>query len=169
MGMIYKWRNGSHITGIDPAQAVERLSSIPARHGIDEGGLSAEIVLDDSRDVSSPLHPAFQWDNEVAAEQYRLNQARHILSCVVVVKTTEEGKELPETARRMFVAVRKDNEASAHLYVLTTVDTVDQRLQQALRELESLERRFGDIDELAAVFATAAKIRTGMQRRRKAA
>jgi len=169
MGMVYKWKNGSRITGVDPTEAVERLSSIPARHGIDEGGLSAEIVLDDSRDVTSPLHTVFEWDDEVAAEQHRLAQARHILNCVVVVKTTDEGAELPDTARRMFVAVRQDSDATAHLYVPATVDTIDRRLQQALRELESLERRFGDIDELAPVFAALANIRSGKQRRQKAA
>jgi hypothetical protein len=169
MGMVYKWRDGARLTGVDPTAAVERLSSIPARMGIDEGGLSAEIVLEDSRDVSSPLHPAFEWDNEVAAEEYRLEQARHVLASVVVVHVNDEGAEQSETARRMFVAVRKDGESQSHLYMPVTVETANARLMQALRELASIERRFGDLPELAGVLTALVKARNMMEKRRNAA
>jgi hypothetical protein len=49
------------------------------------GRLTAERVLDVARDPGSALHDAFEWDDGVAANEYRLIQARSVIRAVVIV------------------------------------------------------------------------------------
>ena len=50
-----------------------------------QGKVVPEVVVAEARQLSCPLHNYFEWDNTVAAEQYRLQQARHLLNHLTVV------------------------------------------------------------------------------------
>jgi hypothetical protein len=80
----YEWKLKSLAKGIDPDVAIQELERIESIYGI----LSPENVLNESRDQNAILHPLFEWQEDVAAEKYRLQQARFILNnvCVKVVK-----------------------------------------------------------------------------------
>ncbi len=54
------------------------------------GRISPPIVLEDARDPKSPLHNAFEWDDSIAGEKYRLEQAGDIIRCYKVETTVEE-------------------------------------------------------------------------------
>jgi len=43
------------------------------------GILTPSAVVDEARPEDSPLHAAFEWDDSIAAEKYRLEQARRLL------------------------------------------------------------------------------------------
>ncbi len=49
-----------------------------------DGRLTPERVLTDAKRPDSPLHKHFQWDNEKAAEQHRLDQARTLIRTVKI-------------------------------------------------------------------------------------
>lgn len=60
------------------------------------GRITPEQIVDAARDESSPLHQYFEWDNRIAAEQYRLMQARTLLrSCQVDVKIEDHKVRIP--------------------------------------------------------------------------
>jgi len=80
-------------------RAVEVLSDIHRRHGL----LDAETVVAEARPKNSPLHRYFDWDNKVAGERWRLEQARQLIRRAVIVI----GE--PETKCRAFVHVRSAN------------------------------------------------------------
>lgn len=44
------------------------------------GRLTPDAVVADARDPESPLHDAFEWDDREAADRYRTQQARHLIS-----------------------------------------------------------------------------------------
>lgn len=44
-----------------------------------EGLLTPQVVLDTARDPNHPLHNRFEWDDSVAAERYRLEQAHKLI------------------------------------------------------------------------------------------
>ena len=50
-----------------------------------EGNLNPKEVLRDARNPNSPLHQLFEWDDSVAAEAYRLMQAKQVVRYVVRV------------------------------------------------------------------------------------
>ena len=49
-----------------------------------QGTLSSQVVVDEARDISSPLHPFFQWDDSIAAEAYRIQQAESLIRRVKI-------------------------------------------------------------------------------------
>lgn len=70
--------------------------------------LTAENVVETARSTKNPLHKCFEWDNKKAGEQYRLHQARKIISCVTVVKHI--GNK--DVSVKAFVNIRKDNKGN---------------------------------------------------------
>jgi hypothetical protein len=58
----------------------EQLARITALE--QERRLTPATLVTDARDPQSPLHTLFEWDNERAAEEYRLNQAREVIRAV---------------------------------------------------------------------------------------
>mgnify|MGYP001809541431 CR=1 FL=1 len=67
--------------GIDPQAAGEELERIKQR----DGTLTAPAVVDEARPDDAVLHPAFEWQDPVAAERYREIQARTLIKKVRVI------------------------------------------------------------------------------------
>lgn len=47
-------------------------------------GLTPESLVDASRDEKAPLHNEFEWDDTIAAEKYRREQARCIIRHLII-------------------------------------------------------------------------------------
>lgn len=60
----------------DPERAVAALDKLVDTFG---GIISPRDVVDAAKNEASPLHPFFEWDDSVAAEKYRLGEARNLL------------------------------------------------------------------------------------------
>lgn len=63
-----------------------RLEKIASLNG---GRLTPDAVLKDAKSASSPLHDQFEWNDSVAAVQWRLAQARELIRSVKVEVQTE--------------------------------------------------------------------------------
>lgn len=50
------------------------------------GGATPDKVLTLAKNPDSEIHDFFEWDNRLAAHQYRLQQARKLISCVCIVE-----------------------------------------------------------------------------------
>lgn len=57
------------------------------------GTITKEEFLERSRPSDAPTHELFEWDDSIAAEQYRLEQARHTIGHLRVVYLGEDEKE----------------------------------------------------------------------------
>jgi len=149
--MIYKWKTGSHHSpDIDAQVAGEELERIRVRHN---GRLENADVVDAAKDERSPLHPAFEWDDETAAHAYRLDQAGNLIRAVDVVIEKPSGEARPI---RAFVSVKRDEDRSytSVQHALSDVDLRAQVVAQAWAELEAWRKRHAELVEFAAVFAT---------------
>ena len=61
----------------------------------DEGELIADHVVEVARADDHPLHPAFEWDDAVAAHAHRVEQARELIRSVTIAfVTNEEASEM---------------------------------------------------------------------------
>ncbi len=88
--ITYNWRHGAHINGGVAADvAGEELSRIQEEYGY----CTADLVVQESRDPEAPLHPAFTWDDERAAELYRLHEARTVIKAIEVVYEDSTASE----------------------------------------------------------------------------
>ena len=108
-------------------------------------GLTAQNLLDANRDADAPLHDAFEWDDTAAAEAYRLNQAAHIIRCLV---TITEDKEPP--VRAFFTVERKVYESTE--VILSDAKKADDLLRIALRELNAFKLKYQQLQQLKPIF-----------------
>ena len=52
----------------------------------------SEVLLQQAKDPQHPLHPYFEWDDEVAAEKYRLGQQAELLkACEAEIEAWEHS------------------------------------------------------------------------------
>lgn len=63
-----------------------RLAELETKGG---GVLTPDMVIADARHDGSPLHAHFEWDDNKAAQAWRLEQARTLIRSVMLVVTTE--------------------------------------------------------------------------------
>lgn len=129
----YLWKLKSLAKGIDANEAVKELERIESVYG----KLTAEHILSESRDPQAVLHPIFNWDDEQAAEQYRLNQARTILNNIQV-KTITNGE--PKLISVYEVVNKGENRTYKNIESMSPSD-VDYVKKVALRELNSAKQK----------------------------
>jgi hypothetical protein len=147
MAEEYRWRAGG--AGIDPQVAGAEL----ARIGRKRKALRPAYVVDASRPPDAPLHGAFEWDDSIAGESYRVEQAKSLLRHLVVVRIGDG----PVAPVRAFVSVESTDKSAQPQYV-KTVDALrhprrrSEVLQQALDDLNSWRRKYSRLKELARVF-----------------
>jgi hypothetical protein len=114
------------------------------------GILNPHDVVETAADENNVLHDSFCWDNEQAAGQYRLVQARQLIRvCVTKVDS------LPDPVR-VYVSLesdRIDGGYRARSEVLAEAALRVALLQQAKRELRRLAAMYGQLEELAGIFS----------------
>lgn len=91
----YQWRDSFlNFYRLDANIAGEVLADLESS----EGQLTAQGVVDAARPKDSPLHPAFEWDDQKAAESFRLVQARSMIKSIeVVVQAPDADAVTPKT------------------------------------------------------------------------
>ena len=122
----------------------------------DENKLSPVQVLEIAKDVNSPLHDLFEWDDTVAAEKYRLLQAQKIIQQIVIVND-HPNAEVREV--RAFVTECKNN---GHYQVITKViedpNAYDVLLKRAKLELQAFRNKYQSILEFKELFDEIDKV-----------
>lgn len=150
----YVWRPGARVR-IDAQVAGEELSRIEMAHN---GRLDRKDVLDAARAPSSPLHPAFDWNDAEAAESWRLQQASMMIASITTVVEKDGVISAPV---RAFVSVMRDDDRSyinvAH--ALSEEDLRRQVLGRAVRELRAWRDRYDELVELADIFSAVDQAR----------
>lgn len=116
------------------------------------GVLNPEEVVEAARPVSSVLHNQFCWEDDKAAQNYRIWQAR------VLIRTTVRYIEIngDRRAARVFVSLSTDREDEGGyrdvIAVLNDKSMRQQMLEDALNELRTFEVKYSHLKELDAVF-----------------
>lgn len=121
-------------------------------------GLSPKSLLDASRNENAPLHDEFEWDDNVAAEHYREQQAKDIIRNIYVVGVEREEKEM---TIRAFVNAKSETRPGSYHNIRAAVQDVDmktQLLESAKRECNSFIDKYEKIKELCGVIREMRKI-----------
>ena len=133
------------------------LEALLERHG---GRISPAIVLEAARDPASPLHDHFEWDDDRAAEQYRLAQAGQLIRRwrgVLTRAAGEDGRVAVTITRRVESPAAGRAKGAASYIALEDIlaDPVrrDDLLRTVLRELRAYRRRYAGLAALGAVWA----------------
>lgn len=156
MSIKYVLRNGARIA-IDPNVVGTALETMAEQYG----QLTPKLVVEESRPVDAPLHPVFEWDNLVAGELYREQQARHLMRSIKVVM--DNGDE-----RHCFVNVAQESADEpdidpVRVYMPLSRAMLDEQLRKqvlatALAELRAFRKKYAELKELAKVFESIAQL-----------
>lgn len=114
---------------------------------IGNGKVTPQEVLEKARDVNSELHKCFEWNDSIAAEKYRLQQARSIIINLVYAPKKEE-----EQSVRCFSLTSEAKTYQPTKQFLVQEDEYQTLLKRALSELESFKRKYHTLTELESVF-----------------
>lgn len=114
---------------------------------IGDNQIVPQEMVDMARDENSELHKCFEWNDTVAAEKYRLQQARTILSMLVFRPKTEEERSV-----RVFSLTTEKSTYQPTKQFLVQADEYQDLLKRALAELEAFKRKYRTINELEGLF-----------------
>jgi hypothetical protein len=114
--------------------------------------LTPDLVVDVARDPEHPLHSRFEWDDSVAGEAWRRQQAHDLIRKVKVVYR-EADESGPEKSVRAFHAVRSDK---GHVYEPVEKVVADDFTRRLLlndmeREWKALHQRYQEFEEFLAM------------------
>jgi len=116
-------------------------------------------VVERAADPDSPLHGCFEWDDTKAGQEYRLQQARHLIRVTVCLLPYHKGRTI-----KAYVSMQADRHIPGGGYrslvdVMTNEESRAALLEQALAELGTWKRKYHDIKELEPVFEAMGKVR----------
>lgn len=156
----YEWRPGGGRFGVPAAVAGAAVEAVRAANG---GAVTPAALVDAARHPDAPLHPAFEWDDTVAAEKYRREQARGILRSLELVVEKKGPAGGPPVRQIAFACVDAPATGRAYLATAEIVAAPDLRRQliaDALALFEGARRRFVHVsEELTPVFAAVDEVR----------
>lgn len=160
--VVYSWTYGAP-GGVKPEVAASVVEAIYA----EQGAVTPEAVLEQARSEDAPLHPAFEWDDAVAAEAHRQDQARSLLRRLTVSYRRTDGSLTTPTRYVVKLLARADeddpeDEALAeatqpHIYLPVRRVMSDEVLRrkyvrEAYLSVVSWRRRYRDVAEFARLF-----------------
>lgn len=122
----------------------DQLQDIYEKHG----KLTPPLVVDTARDPEHPLHDRFEWDDAIAGEKWRREQAHELIRSVKIVRKDDDGKAIgPEV--RVYHAIRGNEGVVYEPVERITTDPFLSRLLMAdmEREWKTLRTRYERFNE----------------------
>lgn len=105
------------------------------------GKLTAEVILDAATDPESPLHTHFEWDQAVAAHEYRLVQARELVRRAETV--------IMERPVRKFVFIKSASSYQPIAEAMKTKDWREEVLAEFRRDADRFEQKWANHKHVA--------------------
>ena len=164
----YKFKMpGFHKVSAETAGKVcQELSSTPE-------GLTPERLVDVSRPEDAPMHKEFEWDDSIAAEEYRKEQAKKVIRNIIIVKsdtgkerelnlvlatdeeeeyTEDEDSTVEEPVDRGFVSTGERTSKYVTLFsALTNEEWRKSLLESAKRDMRAFKAKYHRLEELSKI------------------
>lgn len=137
----YKWKLAGLGKGVDVALVVEELTRLQEVNRI----LTPEVVVRAAEDNNSILHKLFEWDENKAAYNWRLQQARTILNNIeVTIITDGEPREIAVFE----VTTRSEGYKSVDTFTNEDIDFIR---ANTLRQLNTMKHKLKTYKEFDKV------------------
>lgn len=137
----YKWKLAGLGKGVDVALVVEELTRLQEVNRI----LTPEVVVRAAENSESVLHKLFEWDENKAAYNWRLQQARTILNNIeVTIITDGEPREIAVFE----VTTRSEGYKSVDTFTNEDIDFIR---ANTLRQLNTMKHKLKTYKEFDKV------------------
>lgn len=159
--------------GTAPDTAPEILRRALAEIEDGSGRLTPDVVLAHAQAPTHPLHDRFEWDNEKASHQYRIEQARALIRSVQVVITIDHHTISPSYYVRD-PRMEHDEPGYVSLDQLRTkpdiarsmIDAEFARVLSLLKRAEDLAEALGLAPVVKDIAARVKRVRTRAQQKK---
>lgn len=111
---------------------------------------TAEQIVNRAKDENTELHKCFTWDDEAAAEKYRIIEARQIVRHLVREELPDAKNDTPPL--RVFY---KTNNGEGYKHIERTIlrkeDEYQALLARAMAELRAFKAKYSMLEELREI------------------
>lgn len=149
--LVAKWKPGfaSLYKGANAQLVAEEVQSLIDKNG----SATPDAILDKARDASTELHKCFTWHDHVAAEKWRMQEARTLIRHLVV-EVKDEAKPDTTTTVRLFHKVDTSWDAGYKpiQHIVRNIDEYQSLLNNAKRELVAFRKKYERLSELEPIF-----------------
>jgi len=137
----YKWKLAGLGKGVDVALVVEELTRLQEVNRI----LTPEVVVRAAENSESVLHKLFEWDENKAAYNWRLQQARTILNNIeVTIITDGEPREIAVFE----VTTRSEGYKSVDTFTNEDIDFIRASILRQLNTMKSKLKTYKEFDKV---------------------
>lgn len=150
----FTFRNWASYGGVDADVVGVTLETIEVR----DGSIKPAAVVDAARPEESQIHPCFEWNDPIAAEEWRKQQARNLIRSVRVQYIDDSGAEATNPGfchvKAISAKVEKiQPERSGYVSTARLLDD-DDLYERAMRELQgrliAAARSVNELKDLAS-------------------
>lgn len=150
----YSWKFGNG-NGVSASVFGNELEEIERENKV----VTKESVVERARSEDSPLHSMFEWDNDVAGEMYRLEQARHYIKAIevkIVPVGTTDGSTIKVRGFYNVAPINPTANQPVGQYInvntaINNPETYEIILNRAKRELGAFRNKYKTLKELKPV------------------
>jgi hypothetical protein len=137
--IVATWRTPG-IFKADPQKVCDELKDLGDEFTPDE-------IVEKAKNSTTELHKCFEWDNDVAADKYRLHQARMLTSNLVFLKESDDEEEQPVLVR-VYNKTEQTGGYKPPERVFTQADEYEKLLKRATAELHQFKVKYSMLKEL---------------------
>lgn len=146
----YEWNPSmwSGVSKTDIQKVIKELRAIENSYG----EVNPALIIEASKKKNSLLHNYFEWDNEKAADQWRVKQAQYLLNAIQV-KVIKEGKPVRMQAYSITKRIGKGHpgESSYTKFDVLSEDNYIYIQRNALTDLLKIKNKLEAYDLSAAL------------------
>jgi hypothetical protein len=122
-----------------------------------DGAVTRDALLEEAKDPDSPIHGLLEWNNDIAANNWRLDTCRKIITDLRVVVNVEGPDEEPKVLSA-YVQIEREDTTHKAIYAnvvdaLTDEESRASILKRMYRDMQSFVDRYKLYDEASAVIA----------------
>lgn len=155
--MVYQYGWKTNVFPVPADVAGKHIENLQKEKGI----VTSRNLLESARPINSAIHDCYEWDDSVAAENYRITQSGYILRNLVKIVVSDDVKQEKEV--RAFVNIAQSDKFTEGQFVdvstaLSNEETRKIVLRKALKELQVFQKRYDDFEELSKVFVAIADL-----------
>lgn len=166
---VFSWSGTTvGLGGVTPDAAADEVQAIYAAQGV----VTPEAIVEAARDSAASLHSVFEWDDAIAAEAHRQEQARSLLRRLVVSYRRDDGSMSAPTRYVVKLQARPDEDVEddalqaatePHVYIpirRVMDDEVLRRkyVREAYLSAASWSRRYRDVEAFAKIHEAIAAL-----------
>jgi tRNA A37 N6-isopentenylltransferase MiaA len=138
----FRQNHGIEIGELTPQIVGDTLADIEDRYGV----INPHTVVDESRPKDAPLHPIFEWRDEVAAEKWRVEQARRVVRSVEII-----AEDCNKPTQIAYVNIQSQGGYVSAATVRSQPDLYEEARQAYRSRLDAAQMQLAKMEDLAPV------------------